>query len=706
MKKNLLLSFALAASTMAFAQTNLALNPVGGGTVKATASFSQEAFTAGKAIDGDKGTRWGNYGSPTLNTDYLQIEWSETQTFNTVSLLCENGMNSPHSYKLQVSDNGEVWTDVTEVTNAQTPEGNYETTKFTEQTAKFIRLQGVSTALCYGIYEFEVYNINDADLVLTTIELTTPQSTAKVGEGVKLNVVCKDQMSSVMNVSDITFEVTEGMGTVTDGVYTPTKAGEATIVAKSGDITSNEINITAYAGDKIDIFTNMSAMITTLGEETETKDMVGAFDGNMESTWVLHAGTGDDDDSRTYDTGFVVDLQALYDITALSVTFEGACPADYTISFAGNDGVYGNAHEVTGHAGMAKFTDFFMPESATEIRYVKFLSTKAATQWGIKIFDFSIYGENKQDIPDNTAPTGFTATVVEDAATMSSVTLKLQATDDVSSVISYEISYNKEGEEEAQTVTASGAKDKEITYVLGGLDANTTYNISVVAKDAKGNATKAETLTATTKPMPEAATAPTKAVANVKSIYCDTYGNADSFTLPSWGETTITKEIELATGDKSLLLSNMNYRGLEFTKIDVSDMEYLHVDVYPETANTVTVTPIWKNIEADANYEEIPYAIQNLNVGEWNQIDIPMSVFANDDRNGTNNVYQIKLDNGLGYTFIFDNIYFWKDVANAISNINAETSAKSDVIYNLAGQRVSKATKGVFIINGKKVIIK
>ena len=39
----------------------------------------------------------------------------------------------------------------------------------------------------------------------------------------------------------------------------------------------------------------------------------------------------------------------------------------------------------------------------------------------------------------------------------------------------------------------------------------------------------------------------------------------------------------------------------------------------------------------------------------------------------------------------------------AISSISAETNADS-VIYNLAGQRMSKLAKGINIVNGKKVI--
>lgn len=651
MRRNLLLTFALAASSVAFAQTNLALT----GTATATSANDK----AGLAIDNNEGTRWeapAGYFAESEDVSW-SLDLGSVQKFNTIQIKWEGAYSK--SFVISVSENGQNYTDVVTKTDEMLTDllQNYS---FDEVSARYIKFRNVARATPWGVsfWEFRVFKMDAA--TLTSIELTSQTTVAKVGTGVMLTATGKDQLGRAMDAGEMTFEVTPAeMGSVAGVVYTPAKAGEATIVAKSGDITSNEVKITAYAGDKIDIFTNLTAMVTPLGEGTKTESMVGAFDDNMGSVWELHGETGGSEEERTYDTGFTVDLQSLYDITALSVTFEGACPADYTISFAGNDGEFGNAHEVTGHAGMAKFTDFFMPENATEIRYIKFLSTKAATHYGVKIFDFSVYGENKQDIPDTEAPTDFTAVVAEGSATISSVALKLQATDKVSSVISYEISYNKEGEA-AKTATASGASGVETTYVLGGLDANATYNISVVAKDAKGNAADAIVFTATTKAMPEAAPVPKTDAANVMSVYSDKYGNADGFSLPNWEEATITNEIELEPNDKSLMLSNMTYRGLEFTMMDVSKMEYLHVDVYPETANTVTVTPIWRNTDNDVNYQEKAYAIPDLKVGEWNSIDIPMTEFASDDRNGTNNVYQIKLDNGQNGTFIFDNIYFYK----------------------------------------------
>ena len=52
-----------------------------------------------------------------------------------------------------------------------------------------------------------------------------------------------------------------------------------------------------------------------------------------------------------------------------------------------------------------------------------------------------------------------------------------------------------------------------------------------------------------------------------------------------------------------------------------------------------------------------------------------------------------------------DLIYIVKlPVADAISNI--ATDVQKTAVFNLNGQKVNKAQKGLFIINGKKTVIK
>ena len=49
---------------------------------------------------------------------------------------------------------------------------------------------------------------------------------------------------------------------------------------------------------------------------------------------------------------------------------------------------------------------------------------------------------------------------------------------------------------------------------------------------------------------------------------------------------------------------------------------------------------------------------------------------------------------------------FIDGLETAISEINADVEKENGVIYNLAGQRVSKATRGIYVKNGKKVVVK
>jgi hypothetical protein len=44
--------------------------------------------------------------------------------------------------------------------------------------------------------------------------------------------------------------------------------------------------------------------------------------------------------------------------------------------------------------------------------------------------------------------------------------------------------------------------------------------------------------------------------------------------------------------------------------------------------------------------------------------------------------------------------------ATSIQAINAAIERGEQVIYNLAGQRVNKASKGMYIINGQKIVVK
>ncbi len=50
---------------------------------------------------------------------------------------------------------------------------------------------------------------------------------------------------------------------------------------------------------------------------------------------------------------------------------------------------------------------------------------------------------------------------------------------------------------------------------------------------------------------------------------------------------------------------------------------------------------------------------------------------------------------------------FFSETATAIESVAAEEDkAKGKEIFDLTGRRVAKATKGIYIVNGKKIVVK
>lgn len=213
----------------------------------------------------------------------------------------------------------------------------------------------------------------------------------------------------------------------------------------------------------------------------------------------------------------------------------------------------------------------------------------------------------------------------------------------------------------------------------------------------------------TVHPIPEvtAAPIPHHTPDNVKSVYSDTYTSlVPHMFIGSWQQKTATQSVSL-DGNNTLKCSNFNYVGIEFggPEIDATDMEYLHLDIYPLSSFTINVYPICRNNDESVN-DQLKKPI-NLIANQWNSIDIPMSDFV-----GLNasRIFQFKFDNGKGETFYLDNLYFYKNgSSNGISSIETHKQ-DNHAWYNLQGQRMSDGAgslpKGVYIHNGKKIFVK
>ena len=481
MKRTVLFIAAALMSLVSMAQiTNLALNKT------ATASSGDAAA----AVDGNVGTRWE---SAQTDNEWWMVDLGEVSEFNTIQIIWEGAYTK--TFTITASSDGEAFSEIVSIEN-QSLSGfpHVQNLRFSAVNARYIKFNVIARGTQWGnsFYEFGVYNAPEP--ALTSLVLSASANVAKVGTPVTLTAKGLDQLGSEIATGDVTFEVSpENAGVVSGTTYTPALAGSATIVAKAGEITSNAISVVAYEGDKIDLFTNWNERIEPLGEDTKTDSKVGAFDDNMASVWELHGVTGADATSRTYETGFVADLGACYDITNIAIKFEGACSEDYTIAFAGTSKQFGApAFTVTGHPGMATYTVYHMAgdaENGTKgVRYVKFLSTKAATQYGVKIFDFSVYGKSSEfdaTFPELEDPTA-------EALSENSIKVTAKANDTAEGDIYYTITVD------GVKYGATGAAGTAVEKTVEGLKAGKTYTVSVCAENAAGNKSAAKTVNVTT----------------------------------------------------------------------------------------------------------------------------------------------------------------------------------------------------------------
>ena len=83
-----------------------------------------------------------------------------------------------------------------------------------------------------------------------------------------------------------------------------------------------------------------------------------------------------------------------------------------------------------------------------------------------------------------------------------------------------------------------------------------------------------------------AAPTPSKAAADVISVFSDAIHKHRYQLNPDWGQQTQTTEIQI-DGNNTLEYANLNYQGLEYPATDVSAMEYVHLDYYTDDATAL-----------------------------------------------------------------------------------------------------------------------
>jgi beta-glucosidase len=249
------------------APANLALGSV------ATASSSESAqYPGSNAVDGDPATRWSSAFS---DPQTLQLDLGARASISEIKLTWEASYGK--AYKLEVSNDGQAWTQVA-ATDAS--DGGVDDYPGLTATGRYVKLTGTARALQYGysLFEFEV----DGTPLETTVSTAAstysmPEKDGTVTVPVKLNQASATPVTVGYSTAD---------GTATAGKdYT---AASGTLTFAPGE-TSKDVTLTS-----IDDGVNEPSETFSLNLSNPS---AGVSLGNRPSSTVTIV----DDDAATFD---------------------------------------------------------------------------------------------------------------------------------------------------------------------------------------------------------------------------------------------------------------------------------------------------------------------------------------------------------------------------------------------------------------------
>ncbi|MDO9580980.1 MAG: hypothetical protein Q7J06_10525, partial [Bacteroidales bacterium] len=252
------------------------------------------------------------------------------------------------------------------------------------------------------------------------------------------------------------------------------------------------------------------------------------------------------------------------------------------------------------------------------------------------------------------APQNLVVVIQNDLA----VSKKVNVTATADFAMLFDVYFGEAGNDEP--VSANNGATASYTYKEAG-----TYTIRVVSKSAAIQTTEYTevfVVTAILQPLTKAPTPPSRANVDVISIYSSKYTDvAGTNYFPDWGQGgqgSSWAEFDL-NGDKMLQYIKLSYQGVTLGKtIDVSGMEYLHMDVWTADVNRIETSLI---NGVDGNSTEKP-VWSPLTADKWTSINIPISAFTSQGLS-VNQIFQLKFvgDPWAAGTVFIDNVYFYRE---------------------------------------------
>ena len=663
--------------------TNFALASNG---ASAVASHVEGTSSAAAAIDGNNGTSWESKHGVDAVT--LTVDMGKLRIFNTIQLRWQTAYGK--HFTIDVSNDNAAWRTVKEVNETLSGFPYEQIIELAaNDTARYIRFSGIERGTEYGynLYEFRV--LLPSVPVLTTLNLTAA-AYSKVGVGVNLTIVSKDQIGRNMDV-DVEYTVSPAdAGAVVDGVYTPAKAGAATITATAEELSSTVSVFGLISTENLALNKTVVAGYEPANAGEKSVKVVDGNDDTEWTTWQNQPATKE---------WLYIDLGGRYNLEAIQVVWGANHSTSYILQVrsdapsaeqAANDEAWttiATINDAVASASKVTATD------AEKVQYVRIHSLTRQSVDLIRLKEIRVFGTEWVDEGDTKVPVMGEAELV--SSTWESAVITVSATDEDGEVVSYHVVENAHSID----LNLNPVVDK---ITVTGLEGETTYNLVITAIDGAGhesqNSANVEVTTPIDTSIPlEHAPVPSASGKEVRPIYSDAFESilAHPFDKDGFAGVVLMLEKDI-DGDKCLvyningnaevtwgmyddganaIIAQEAYRGTGMG-IDASAMEKLHIDIWSLQAFT-------DKFNININDAALKTLRLSHNGEGWQSYDIDLSEFAEGEAGKKiDNVRWMKF-NGLSSItgkMALDNVYFYKEAEIPSSIDNTEIDAKAQKV--------------------------
>ncbi|MCH5224927.1 MAG: discoidin domain-containing protein [Muribaculaceae bacterium] len=219
----------------------------------------------------------------------------------------------------------------------------------------------------------------------TSITLSTTPQGLFPDETAEVEYTVYDQYGTVFNPSTTPTISTTGNVTYAEGVITAGNPGAYTVTVTSGDLSATVKGMVA----DVEKYCMEGATITSDTNADHPEYLIdgGAEPDKNEKLFVLI----ENEAKGPANHWILAKLARPYNLDLIALNWEGACPEDYDVYVGDTEENLTKLYSVTGHTQFS-WKDRFSGEEMNNVQYIKVNTTKNATGYGIKLHELKAYG--------------------------------------------------------------------------------------------------------------------------------------------------------------------------------------------------------------------------------------------------------------------------------------------------------------------------